>query len=146
MHTCAPFSCLRFRHLGSVVGTVRQVFLHSDLNKGPRTRNTLHRTRSLDSSLRNACPCGSQVPTVVPPETRPLTGSLEGERHTYIQHPCVVRSVGGVTHNSSVYFFWSDRISLQELDLSFSTVFFFLQTDTVVRRMDARKICLVRKS
>ena len=43
-------------------------------------------------------------------------------------------------------FFLSDRISLQELDLSFSTVFFFLQTDTVVRRMDARKICLVRKS
>jgi hypothetical protein len=29
MHTCAPFSYLRFRHLGFVVGTVRQVFLHS---------------------------------------------------------------------------------------------------------------------
>ena len=43
-------------------------------------------------------------------------------------------------------FFLSDRISLQELDLSFSTVVLFLQTDTVVRRMDARKICLVRKS
>ena len=27
--TCAPFSYLRFRHLGFVVGTVRQVFLHS---------------------------------------------------------------------------------------------------------------------
>ena len=29
MHICAPFSSLRFRHSGSVVGTVRQVFLHS---------------------------------------------------------------------------------------------------------------------
>ena len=43
-------------------------------------------------------------------------------------------------------FFWSDRISLQELDLNFSTVFFVLQTDTVVRSTDARKICFVRKS
>ena len=30
MHTCAPFSSLRFRRLGSVVGPVRQVFPHSD--------------------------------------------------------------------------------------------------------------------
>jgi hypothetical protein len=31
MHICAPFSSLRFRRLGSVVGAVRQIFLHSDL-------------------------------------------------------------------------------------------------------------------
>ena len=30
MHICAPFSSLRFRGLGSVVGPARQVFLHSD--------------------------------------------------------------------------------------------------------------------
>ena len=30
MHMCAPFSYLRFRRLGSVVGTVRQVIPHSD--------------------------------------------------------------------------------------------------------------------
>ena len=54
----------------------------------------------------------------------------------------------GTTPYSTLEFiiFLSDRIRLQELDLSFSTVFFFLQTDTVVRRTDARKICLVRKS
>ena len=54
-------------------------------------------------------------------------------------------SRGGLP-TTRVHIFWSDRISLQELDPSFSTVFLFLQTDTVVRRTDARKICLVRKS
>ena len=34
MHICAPFSYLRFRRLGSVVGTVRQVFLHSGRKEG----------------------------------------------------------------------------------------------------------------
>ena len=58
---------------------------------------------------------------------------------------CRAPRVGRVTHNSSLYFLVSDRISLRELDLSVSTVFCFLQTDTsdtVVRRTDARKICL----
>ena len=32
MHICAPFSSLRFLRLGSVGGTVRQVFLHSVAN------------------------------------------------------------------------------------------------------------------
>ena len=74
--------------------------------------------------------------------------------HTYTVH------VGGVTHSSSIYLlffaFWSDRISLQDtrarldVDLSFSTVFtIFLSANGhsgAVRRTDARKIFLVRKS
>ena len=65
---------------------------HSTRPKGPRTQNTLHRTRSLPSTLH------ADPKSLVSPETRPgLLGETSPEgHHTYIQHALQIEQCSSV--------------------------------------------------